>query len=118
MIGPVEVISESSIGSNLRSVEALSGTATLERLRTNEARLAHAASLLKSTPETSAGHRKALATCATYRRSSVRFARRLWRVRQQSWPPTPRRCRGRPPGRPDRRRFRDLALAVRSHPGV
>jgi alanyl-tRNA synthetase len=51
MIGPVEVVSESSIGSNLRRVEALTGTATLERLRTNEARLAHAASLLKSTPD-------------------------------------------------------------------
>ncbi|HXW79735.1 MAG TPA: DHHA1 domain-containing protein, partial [Acidimicrobiales bacterium] len=51
MIGPVEVVGESSIGSNLRRVEALTGTATLERLRENEARLAHAASLLKSTPE-------------------------------------------------------------------
>jgi alanyl-tRNA synthetase len=51
MIGPIEVISESSIGSNLRRVEALTGTATLERLRSNEARLAHAAELLKSTPE-------------------------------------------------------------------
>jgi alanyl-tRNA synthetase len=51
MIGPIEVISESSIGSNLRRVEALTGTATLERLRSNEARLAHAAALLKSSPE-------------------------------------------------------------------
>ncbi|HMK97733.1 MAG TPA: alanine--tRNA ligase [Acidimicrobiales bacterium] len=51
MIGPVEVISESSIGSNLRRVEALTGTATLERLRTNEARLAHAAGLLKASPD-------------------------------------------------------------------
>jgi alanyl-tRNA synthetase len=32
-------------------VEALTGTATLERLRANEARLAHAAGLLKATPE-------------------------------------------------------------------
>ena len=51
MIGPVEMISESSIGSNLRRVEALTGTATLERLRSNEARLAHAAGLLKSSPD-------------------------------------------------------------------
>ncbi len=51
MIGPVEIVSESSIGSNLRRVEALTGTATLERLRENEGRLAHAATLLKSTPE-------------------------------------------------------------------
>ncbi len=47
----MEVVSESSIGSNLRRVEALTGTATLERLRANEARLAHAAGLLKATPE-------------------------------------------------------------------
>ncbi|HTV11197.1 MAG TPA: alanine--tRNA ligase [Acidimicrobiales bacterium] len=51
MIGPVEVVSESSIGSNLRRIEALTGTATLERLRTNEARLAHVASLLKASPD-------------------------------------------------------------------
>jgi alanyl-tRNA synthetase len=51
MIGPLEIISESSIGSNLRRVEALTGTATLERLRSNEARLAHAAGLLRATPE-------------------------------------------------------------------
>jgi alanyl-tRNA synthetase len=51
MIGPLEVVSESSIGSNLRRVEALTGTGTLERLRANEARLAHAASLLKASPE-------------------------------------------------------------------
>jgi alanyl-tRNA synthetase len=51
MIGPLEIISESSIGSNLRRVEALTGTATLERMRSNEARLAHAAGLLKASPE-------------------------------------------------------------------
>jgi alanyl-tRNA synthetase len=51
MIGPLEIVSESSIGSNLRRVEALTGTATLERLRENEARLAHAASLLKASPD-------------------------------------------------------------------
>jgi alanyl-tRNA synthetase len=51
MIGPLEIVSESSIGSNLRRVEALTGTATLVRLRSNEAKLVHAASLLKVAPE-------------------------------------------------------------------
>jgi alanyl-tRNA synthetase len=51
MIGPLEIVSESSIGSNMRRVEALTGTATLERLRSNEERLAHAASLLKANPD-------------------------------------------------------------------
>ena len=55
MIGPLEIVSESSIGSGVRRVEALTGTATLERLRHNEARLAHAAELLKTTPEDLAG---------------------------------------------------------------
>ena len=58
MIGPVEVVSESSIGSNLRRVEALTGTATLERLRANEARLAHAAGLFEGDARrTGRGHR-------------------------------------------------------------
>ena len=51
MIGPLEIVSEASIGSGIRRVEALTGTATLERLRHNEARLAHAAELLRTTPE-------------------------------------------------------------------
>ena len=61
MIGPVEVVSESSIGSNLRRVEALTGTATLERLRTNEVRLAHAASTAQvHSRRPRRGHRAAL----------------------------------------------------------
>lgn len=51
MIGPLEIISESSIGSNIRRVEALTGLATLRRLRDNESRLARAASLLNVAPE-------------------------------------------------------------------
>lgn len=51
MIGPLEIISESSIGSNIRRVEALTGFGTLHRLRTNEARLAHLARLLNVAPE-------------------------------------------------------------------
>jgi alanyl-tRNA synthetase len=51
MIGPLEIVSEGSIGSNLRRVEALTGNATLERLRANEARLAHLAALLRVSPE-------------------------------------------------------------------
>ena len=39
-IGPVKVISESSIGSNLRRIEAVSGTGSIDRLRQEEARMA------------------------------------------------------------------------------
>ena len=45
-IGPIKIVSEGSIGSNLRRIEAITGTATIERLRHDEDVLAEAASLL------------------------------------------------------------------------
>jgi alanyl-tRNA synthetase len=50
-IGPVEVISEGSIGSNLRRIEATTGTATLARLRQAERQIADAAGLLRAPPD-------------------------------------------------------------------
>ncbi len=50
-IGPVRIVSEGSIGSNLRRLEATTGTATLERLRRDEAVIGQAATLLKATPD-------------------------------------------------------------------
>jgi alanyl-tRNA synthetase len=50
-IGPVEIVSEGSIGSNLRRVEATTGTATLRRLRDNERTIHAAADLLKARPD-------------------------------------------------------------------
>ncbi|MGH9077202.1 MAG: alanine--tRNA ligase [Acidimicrobiales bacterium] len=50
MIGPIEITSESSIGANIRRVEATTGTATLERLRQAEATIERAAALLKAAP--------------------------------------------------------------------
>jgi alanyl-tRNA synthetase len=59
-IGPVEIVSESSIGSNLRRIEATTGTATLARLREAERLISDTAALLRATPEelTSAVERK------------------------------------------------------------
>jgi alanyl-tRNA synthetase len=51
MIGPIKVVSEGSIGSNLRRIEATTGTVTFDRMRRAEAELEHAAHLLKTTPE-------------------------------------------------------------------
>ncbi|MDQ1392211.1 MAG: alanyl-tRNA synthetase, partial [Acidimicrobiaceae bacterium] len=50
-IGPVRIVSEGSIGSNLRRLEATTGTATLARLRHDETVIGQAAQLLKATPD-------------------------------------------------------------------
>ena len=50
-IGPVEIVSEGSIGSNLRRIEATTGTATLARLRQAERLIDETASLLRARPD-------------------------------------------------------------------
>jgi alanyl-tRNA synthetase len=50
-IGPFEIVSEGSIGSNLRRIFATTGTTTLARLRRVERQLAETAALLRSTPD-------------------------------------------------------------------
>ena len=60
-IGPVKIVSEGSIGSNLRRIEAISGTAPIERLRAEETVRAEAAGLLGvSTDELVVGVRRRL----------------------------------------------------------
>jgi alanyl-tRNA synthetase len=50
-IGPVEIVSEGSIGSNLRRIEATTGTATLARLRQTERQISTASALLRTPPD-------------------------------------------------------------------
>jgi alanyl-tRNA synthetase len=50
-IGPVKIVTESSIGSNLRRLEAISGFGPLHRLRDDESRLQTAAELLGVAPD-------------------------------------------------------------------
>jgi alanyl-tRNA synthetase len=45
-IGPIKIVSESSIGSNQRRIEAITGFGPIERLRRDEARLGEVADLL------------------------------------------------------------------------
>ena len=50
MIGPIKVLGESSIGANVRRIEALTATATLAHIGTEEGRLRKAADLLRVAP--------------------------------------------------------------------
>jgi alanyl-tRNA synthetase len=50
-IGAFDVVSEGSIGSNLRRVEATTGTTTLARLRSDEELITSAAALFKARPD-------------------------------------------------------------------
>ena len=50
MIGPIKVLGESSIGANVRRIEALTATATLAHIGAEEARLRRAAELLRVAP--------------------------------------------------------------------
>src|SRR5207247_4890467 len=51
MIGPIKIVSEGSIGANLRRIEAVTGAATLERVRAEEQLLERTADLLRIKPE-------------------------------------------------------------------
>ncbi len=51
MVGPVSIVSESSIGSNTRRIEGVTGTVAVERMAGREALLAEAAALLRTEPE-------------------------------------------------------------------
>ncbi|NNE72690.1 MAG: alanine--tRNA ligase [Acidimicrobiales bacterium] len=68
-IGPLKIISESSIGSNLRRVEAITGAGPIERLRQREATLAELAELVGvPVPELADGLRKRLADTKALRK--------------------------------------------------
>jgi alanyl-tRNA synthetase len=121
MIGPLEVISESSIGSNLRRVEALTGTATLERLRVNESRLAQAASLLRATPEELVGAIERRLAEQRAKDDELRAARQGALAAEAATLAGSASPRGAVVARRDGLSpdgLRELALAVRSHAGV
>jgi alanyl-tRNA synthetase len=50
MVGPIKVLGESSIGANVRRIEALTATATLTHIGAEEGRLRKAADLLRVAP--------------------------------------------------------------------
>ncbi len=119
-IGALRIVSESSIGSNLRRLEALTGEATVRRLRHDEELLATASATLGTTPD-------ALAEQIERRLDENKALRRELRaLRQQLAVGQAGELAGaaidgvvvaRVDGL-DRDAVRDLAVATRDHDGV
>ncbi|MDQ1417289.1 MAG: alanyl-tRNA synthetase [Acidimicrobiaceae bacterium] len=121
-IGPVRIVSEGSIGSNLRRLEATTGTTTLARLRHDETVIGQAAQLLKASPDEllPAIERRLGELRATQDElKSVRQAglRDLARALGESATDDGGAVVARRDGL-DQRQLQELALSVRSQPGV
>jgi alanyl-tRNA synthetase len=119
-IGPVTVVSESSIGANIRRVTGLTGTATLERYQEDGRLLGRAASLLRADPKDVPGaverlleRQRALeAELKAVRTQAASGDARSLAAAAVAGAVVARRD-GLPPDQ-----LRELALAVRNEPGV
>jgi alanyl-tRNA synthetase len=119
-IGPMKIVSEGSIGSNIRRLEAIAGFGPIDRLRDEEAKLARAAELVGvPSGELVQGIEKRLA-------ESRELAAELRQLRQQlaaagagdlAAQATDGIVVARRDGL-DRDALRDLAFAVRDQPGI
>jgi alanyl-tRNA synthetase len=119
-IGPLKVVSEGSIGSNLRRIEAVTGFGPIERLRQEEELVSRAADVLGTTPDE-------LPVAADRLRGELKSLRdELKQLRRQA---AGSRAGELAAGAADgvvvarvdgvaRDDLRDLATAVRAHPGV
>ncbi len=119
-IGPVKIVSESSIGSNLRRVEAVTGTGPIERLREEEALLARVAEVLNvPVGEVVDGARKRLDDLRALRDEVKALKRQL--AGDQAGELAGKAVDGVVVERVDgleRDGLRDLALALRDQPGM
>jgi alanyl-tRNA synthetase len=119
-IGPVKVVSESSIGSNLRRLEAVTGLGPIERLRQEEELVSRTADVLGTTPDE-------LPTAAEKLRGELKALRdEIKDLRRQAAGSRGGELAGsavdgvviaRVDGTP-RDELRELALAVRQQPGI
>ena len=123
-IGPIRIVSEGSIGSNLRRLEATTGVATIARLRHDESVIGQAAQLLKAAPDE-------LVPALERRLSELRSAQdELKRLRQSALQEEAKAlaalaAAAGPEGVVvarrdglDQRQLQELALGVRAVPGI
>ena len=119
-IGMVKIISEGSIGSNIRRLEALTGTASLDRLRDSEQALASAAELIGvPVDDLLQGLGRRLDELGELRRriDDLRRGAALGRADDLAADATDGLVVAEVPDI-DRDSLRDLAVAVRDHDGV
>jgi alanyl-tRNA synthetase len=119
-IGPVKITSESSIGSNLRRIEAITGTGPIDRLRHEERTLADVAELLNvPVGEVVDGARKRLEEIKALRDEVKALKRQA--AGDQAGTLAAQAVDGVVVARVDgleRDTLRDLALALRDQPGI
>jgi alanyl-tRNA synthetase len=120
MIGPLKVVSESSIGANTRRIEAVTGESTLSRMESTEDELSEAAGLLRASPDEVP---RAVSRLLARQREMDGELRRLRRA--ETGAQAERLLSGSEDGTVvarvdglDQERLRDLALAVRGHEGI
>jgi alanyl-tRNA synthetase len=120
MIGPVQIVSEASIGSGTRRLEALTGTGALAHIRDQEQLLAAAAQALQTTPPGLAGALERLQATAAATREELKAARSAAlgaEAASLAGAATGALVVARRDGLgPDQ--LKELALAVRAHPGI
>ena len=119
-VGPVKVAGESSIGAGIRRVEALTGLASLERVRDTDAVLARVAALLRVAPQEvvegierlAADYRQARDELAALRREAA-VGRAAALGTEATDGVVVSHC-----GTMERGDLQDLAVAVRDLPGI
>ena len=119
-IGPVKIVAESSIGANLRRIEAVTGTGPIDRLRSEERVLAEVAGALNvPVGEVVDGVRKRLEEIKALRDEIKGSSGRRPAARRRCW--SARRSTACIVERVDgleRDTLRDLALTLRDQPGM
>ena len=120
MIGPLRIIQESSIGSNTRRVEAVTGEASLKRSRWESELLERAAKLLQSSPSELVERVEELREEQRRQRDQLKALQSQARS-QEAAALVASALNGRVVARLDGKsnaELRDLAVAVRDDPGI